>query len=103
MNTPVRVGVWCRVVRAVFRRARPEAGTDGPTHAVEKAYRLADRIAARLKVEPVGRGSPPDSIGSAVGALDAVTLWCDGLVMSPAQSGGLCPAREATEPEDPVA
>ena len=83
LNTPQRVGVWCRAVRAVFRRAGHEAGTDCPTHAVEKAYRLADRIAARLKVEPVGRGSPPDGIGAAVGVLDAVILWCDGLVAPP--------------------
>jgi hypothetical protein len=103
LNSPDRVAVWCRAVRAVFRRAGHEAGTECPTHAVEKAYRLADRIAARLKVEPVGRGSPPDSIGTAVGALDAVILWCGVLVGPPVQLGSLSPARETAEPDDPVA
>ena len=61
LNTPDRVGAWCRAVRAVFRRAEPVGvGSDRPTHAVEKAYRLADRIAARLKTSPLGRESPPD-------------------------------------------
>ncbi len=103
LNTPVRVGMWCRVVRAVFRRARPEAGTDCPSHAAEKAYRLADRIAARLKVEPVGRASPPDGIGAAIGALEAVILWCDGLVTPPNRLGSSQPVRVTNEPDGQVA
>jgi hypothetical protein len=103
LNGPDRVAVWCRAGRAVFRRAGDEVGTECPTHAMEKADRLADRIAARLKVEPLGRGSPPDSIGAAIGALDAVILWCGGLVGPPVQLGSLRPARETAEPDDPVA
>lgn len=97
LNTPGRVGVWCRTVRAVFRRARHEAGAECPTHAIEKAYRLADRIAARLKVEPVGRGSPPDGIAAAVGALDAVILWCDELAAPLTSSGSSGPVRETAD------
>jgi hypothetical protein len=103
LNSPERVAVWCRAVRAVFRRARFESGAESPTHAVEKAYRLADRIAARLKVEPVGRGSPPDGIGAVVGALDAVIQWCGGLVGPPVQLGTFHRACETAEPGARVA
>ena len=104
LNTPDRVGAWCRAVRAVFRRAEPVGvGSDRPTHAVEKAYRLADRIAARLKTSPLGRESPPDGIPSAVRDLDAVIRWCDGLVGPPAPVGNLRPTDEAPGPRDQVA
>jgi len=77
LNSPVRVGSWCRSVRAVFERAA--AATGCPAHAVEKAYRMADRIAARLKIAPVGRAVPLAAVGDAVRGLDAIIGWCDGL------------------------
>jgi hypothetical protein len=72
---PDRLGAWCRTVRAVLSRA--ERG-ECPTHVLEKAHRVADRIAARVKAEPAGRGSPTDLAG-AIRQLDAVIAWCDGL------------------------
>lgn len=75
LNTPERVAAWCRAVRAVIRRAEK---VQGPVAAVEKAYRMADRIAVRLQREPIARG-PLGSLADAIESLDAVIQWCDAL------------------------
>ena len=72
---PERFGAWCRVLRVVFGRA--EGGN--PTAVLDKVYRLADRIAARMSKEPVGR-TPADDPAGAVRELDAVIAWCEALV-----------------------
>jgi hypothetical protein len=102
LNSPDRVSVWCRAVRAVFLRAGHESGAECPTHVMEKAYRLADRIAARLKVAPVGRGSPLDGVGAVFGALEAVIQWCGEMVGPPVQLGSSHRACETAASNDPV-
>lgn len=74
-NGPDRLGAWCRSVRAVLRRARP--GTECPGHAIEKAYRLTDRLAVRLGKEPLAR-TAPDSAEAAIRELDGIIRWCEG-------------------------
>ena len=96
LNTPERVAVWCRAVRAVLLRAEPAAGAH-PAHVVAKAYRLAERIAARTGNPAPERAAADD----AVRALDAVIAWCDVLV-GPAQLT-LKPAPHVLEPLDKVA
>jgi len=76
---PARLGAWCRTVRAVFRRSGE--ASECPTHVVTKVHRLADQIAARVKVEPAGRESPTD-MTTAIRQLDTVITWCDGLESS---------------------
>lgn len=88
LSTPERVAGWCRVVRAVCRQARPDA--EAPAQVAGKAYRLADRIAARLGVAPADRDDCAEGIGGVIAGLDAVVAWCDGL------TGGRVAAR--TEP-----
>ena len=83
LNTPDRFGRWCRTVRAVCGRAEQVAGSVCPDHVVEKAYRVADRIAGTLSKDPVGRGAAPDSIGAAIRDLDAVIVWCHALDSRP--------------------
>jgi hypothetical protein len=96
LNSPERVGTWCRAVRAVCRRAGPDA--EAPTQVVGKAYRLADRIAARLKVAPVARdGDRPGEMDGAIRGLEEVIAWCDGL------SVGREAARPVRTEPDPVA
>ncbi len=77
LSSPERVGGWCRAVRAVCRKAGPTA--EAPVQVIEKAYRLADRIAARLKVAPADRSDHREGMTGAVEALDAIVAWCDGL------------------------
>lgn len=72
---PDRFGAWCRVLRAVFGKA--EGGN--PAAVMDKVYRLADRIAARMSTEPVGR-APADDLAGAVRELDAVIAWCGALI-----------------------
>ena len=78
---PARLVAWCRTVRAVLSRAD---GGECPTHVVEKAHRVADRIAARVQAGPAGRESPTDLAG-AIRQLDLVIAWCDGLGDGPAR------------------
>jgi len=77
LSTPERVAGWCRVVREVCRRAGPDA--DAPAQVVGKAHRLADRIAARLKVAAADRDGPAEGMAGVIARLDAVVAWCDGL------------------------
>ncbi|MCE9560886.1 MAG: hypothetical protein K8U57_02415 [Planctomycetes bacterium] len=78
LNTPERVGIWCRAVRAVFRRASQEF-TEYPGHTVMKAHRLADRIASRLANEPAAREASVEGIAAAIRSMDAIIAWCDRL------------------------
>jgi len=78
LNTPERLAAWCRLVRAVFRRA--EGAADKPDQVVAKLHRLTDRIATRLKADAVERGPHPENVAAAVGEFDAVVRWCDGLI-----------------------
>ncbi len=80
LNAPERVGGWCRAVRIVCERAG--AGAEAPVQVVGKAYRLADRIAARLKVAPAAREEQVEGMYAAIRALDAIIAWCDGLSVS---------------------
>jgi hypothetical protein len=73
-NVPDRLAVWCRTLRAVFRRA--EGGSSAQV--MVKVYRLADRIAVRAGKATVGR-APAEDLATAVRELDAVIAWCDGL------------------------
>ncbi|MBA4189856.1 MAG: hypothetical protein C0467_17880 [Planctomycetaceae bacterium] len=76
LNTPERVGMWCRAVRAVFRRAGQEF-TEYPTHTVAKAHRLADRIATRLGRPPAEREESSPGLAGAIRNLDAIVSWCE--------------------------
>ncbi|MBP3955861.1 hypothetical protein J8F10_11250 [Gemmata sp. G18] len=71
-NVPDRLAIWCRTLRAVLRRA--ESGS--PAALVTKVHRLADRIAARVGKEPVGRG-PVADLSEGIRELDAVIAWCE--------------------------
>ena len=88
-NVPDRLAVWCRTLRAVFRRA--ESGS--PAQVMLKVYRLADRVATRANKEMVGRG-PAGDLATGVRELDAVIAWCDGLAALPGPSSDPRQARE---------
>jgi hypothetical protein len=75
-NGPDRLGAWYKTVRAVLCRAEP--GTAYPAHVIDKAYRLADRLAARLNHPAVARGTA-DGIEAAVRELDGLVQWCEAL------------------------
>lgn len=79
LNTPVRLGIWCRAMRDLFSRVAHEPQVHYPAHLLEKAYRWADRVAGRLSKDRVERTGPPGDLESAVRELDALSRWCTDL------------------------
>src|SRR3954469_24916581 len=48
LNTPSRLGKWCRAMRGLLAWAGHGPEGPGPAHLLGKAYRWADRIADRV-------------------------------------------------------
>jgi hypothetical protein len=98
LNTPERVGMWCRAVRGVLRRAAEGHPGEYLSHVVAKAYRLVERIAARIQKDPPQHGSASENTGAAILHLDLVIDWCDALVgpLSPATSSTPTPLMEVS-------
>jgi len=96
LNTPERVGMWCRAVRAVFRRAGQEF-TEYPANIVAKAHRLADKIAARVGKEPAEREASIAGLPTAIRNLDAIISWCDALSGPAMIIGSIRPAPTPVE------
>jgi hypothetical protein len=79
LNTPLRLGKWCREMRDLYRLLEHDSRVPCPVHLVEKAYRSADKLAGKAARELTGRPEPPDSILAALRELEALAEWCDGL------------------------
>src|SRR5712692_702967 len=62
LNTPSRLGSWCRTTRNLFLQVEHNPRCPCPIHVLEKAYRWADRIGNRLNRELVKRTLPPSTI-----------------------------------------
>jgi len=86
LNTPSRLGAWCRAMRDLYLQVEQDPRGHCPAHLLEKAYRRADRVGARLNKEPVRRSPPPGTIRAAVLELEALGRWCEDLVGVPGQS-----------------
>src|SRR5262245_19252711 len=79
LNTPARLGKWCRRMRDLCLLVVQDPQCHCPAALVEKAYRCADRVCLRLKKDRVGRSTPPGAIRDAIRDLDTVGRWCDAL------------------------
>lgn len=79
LNKPDRLGKWCRRIRRVYLRVAQDPQTHYPVHLLEKAYRCADRLAAKLGKDPVCHTTSLSTIGTALQDLDALAQWCDDL------------------------
>lgn len=77
----VRLVIWCRVLRAVFLKANGSGNSLNAMHSMTRVFRLVDRLASRLGIEPVQRGNAKDLL-EAIRELDAVIAWCDDLASS---------------------
>ena len=78
LNTPSRLGAWCRAMRDLYRRVEHDPRGHCPAHLLEMAYRWADRVSALTDQGPVSRSPPPGTIAAAVRDLGALAEWCDG-------------------------
>jgi hypothetical protein len=90
LNTPARLGTWCRRMRDLYVVLENAAPPPCPVHLVEKAYRWADRVAVRTGKDPRSRAAPPATLRAAIQELEALARWCDEL-------GGVA-SRPATVP-----
>src|SRR5262249_6504201 len=83
LNTPARVGKWCRRARAWQLGAGHPARARCPVHVVEKAYRWADRLAGKRGTERASRATPPGTTEAVIRDLEVLAAWCDALTQSP--------------------
>jgi hypothetical protein len=79
LNTPTRLGQWCRAMRDLYLRVEHAPQGHCPAHLLEKAYRCADRVAAKIGKERVSRSSPPGCIRATIRDLEALGQWCEDL------------------------
>ena len=79
LNTPARLGAWCRRMRDLYLRVEHDPRGHCPAHLLEKVYRWADLVAARVNKGRVGRSPPPGTIRAAIRDLEDVARWCEEL------------------------
>src|SRR4051812_8893642 len=79
LNTPIRLGLWCRQMRELFRQVADTPQGRYPGQLMEKAYRTADKLAGRWGVPSPPRPAPADDVGAAIRELDALEKWCHDL------------------------
>jgi hypothetical protein len=79
LNTPSRLGIWCRTMRDLFLKVEHDPQGHCPVHLLEKAYRWADRVSTRMNKDRVSRSSPLGTIRAAIQDLEALVQWCDDL------------------------
>jgi hypothetical protein len=85
LNTSARLAAWCRGVRKLYLQIENNPQSHNPIHLLEKAYRWADLVAGKEHKTPITRATPPASLTTAIGDLDALSAWC-------AQAANIAPA-----------
>jgi hypothetical protein len=80
LNTPIRLGTWCRSMRALVLRVETHPQGYSPVHLLEKAHRWADRLAVRIHITPLTRPAAPVTLEAAVQDLQSIAQWCDELL-----------------------
>jgi hypothetical protein len=83
LNTPLRLGIWCRTMRDLYGRVEQAAQMQPPVHLVEKAHRWAERVAARIGAQPPARTAPSVTIREAIERLEGLNQWCANLASAP--------------------
>jgi hypothetical protein len=85
LNTPIRLGIWCRAMRDLYRQVEHNPQIHCPVHLVEKANRWAERMSVRMHKNCVSRLAPPETMGAAIEILGALVQWCNELTCSAEQ------------------
>jgi hypothetical protein len=91
LNTPSRLGIWCRTMRDLYLLVEHDPQGHCPVYLLEKAYRWADHVGSRLNKDRVNRSTPPSNIQAAIRDLEALGQWCDDL-------GKVAPSNESAGP-----
>lgn len=79
LNTPQRLGIWCRRMRDLYVRVEHVPQVRYPVQLLEKAYRCADRIVGRTGKACPLRSTPPGDLQTAIREIEALGQWCEGL------------------------
>jgi hypothetical protein len=79
LNTPPRLARWCRQMEALFLSVEHAPQAPCPLHLLEKAYRRAEGMSARMDAAGVRRSVPPLTMGTAVAELGALARWSEAL------------------------
>jgi hypothetical protein len=77
LNTPTRLGVWCRTMRDLFLRVEHDARIVCPVQLIEKAFRRADQLATKGNTGLVNRPASTGTIQEAIHELEGLRLWCE--------------------------
>jgi hypothetical protein len=83
LNTPARLGKWCRAMSEVYACVENDPQGHCPTALLKKAYRYADQVAARLSTDPFPPPSATADIQGTIYYLNALSQWCDQQVAAP--------------------
>jgi hypothetical protein len=84
LNTPARLMLWCRAMRDLLLRVEHDTPGYCPVQLLEKAHRLAERVARNTGGAPASRATPPGTTRAAILDLEALERWCADL--APASS-----------------
>ena len=79
LNTPSRLGIWCRTMRDLYLKVEHDPQGHCPVHLLEKAYGWADSVSTRMNKHRVSRSTSPGTIRAAIQDLEALGPWCDDL------------------------
>ena len=79
LNTPSRLGTWCRTMRDLFLIVENDPQGHCPAYLLEKAYRWADHVGIRMNKDRLIRSTASSTIRSAIRDLEALGQWCDDL------------------------
>ena len=79
LNTPSRLGIWCRKMRNLYLIMENDPQGHYPVNLLEKAYRWADHVGIRMNKDRLIRSTASSTIRSAIRDLEALSQWCDDL------------------------
>jgi hypothetical protein len=89
LNTPIRLGRWCRAMRDLFSQVEHDSRTHCPVQLLDKAYQRADQMAAKLRKERFGRSAVPTTLRAVIQELEAIGRWCESLAGGQSQGGAV--------------
>ncbi len=76
LNTPLRLGLWCRRMRDLYVQVKQAPQVRYPVQLLEKAYRCADRIAGRTGKACPHRSTLAGDLQTAIREMEALGQWC---------------------------
>jgi hypothetical protein len=79
LNTPSRLGTWCRMMRDLYLQVEHDPRGHCPAYLLEKAYRWADQVSNRMNKDRVSRSTPLGTFQAVIRDLETLGQWCDNL------------------------